>query len=80
MVLFNSIEMIFQENNNTKQQLKEWYKQPSGQHFKRIISKELDSIKDIYQGRHTLFCGSSEFKKIFQKKFLMQLLKHAIIF
>ena len=67
MVLFNSIEMIFQENNNTKQQLKEWYKQVSGQHFKRIISKELDSIKDIYQGRHTLFCGSSEFKKIFQK-------------
>ena len=66
MVLFNSIEMIFQENN-TKQQLKEWYKQASGQHFKRIISKELDSIKDIYQGRHTLFCGSSEFKKIFQK-------------
>ena len=50
MVLFNSIEMIFQENNNTKQQLKEWYKQTSGQHFKRIISKELDSIKDIYQG------------------------------
>ena len=67
MVLFNSIEMIFQENNNTKQQLKEWYKQASGQHFKRIISKELDSIKDIYQGGHTLFCGSSEFKKIFQK-------------
>ena len=42
MVLFNSIEMIFQENNNTKQQLKEWYKQASGQHFKRLISKELD--------------------------------------
>ena len=67
MVLFNSIEMIFQENNNTKLQLKEWYKQASGQHFKKIISKRIRHIKDIYQGRHTLFCGSSEFKKIFQK-------------
>ena len=67
MVLFNAIEMILQENNNTKVQLKEWYKQTSGQHFKRIISKELDTIKDIYQGRHTLFCGSSEYKKIIEK-------------
>ena len=67
MVLFNAIEMILQENNNTKVQLKEWYKHTSGQHFKRIISKELDTIKDIYQGRHTLFCGSSEYKKIIEK-------------
>ncbi len=59
--------MIFQDNNTTKIQLKEWYKNPSGQHFKKIISKELDSIKDIYQGRHTLFCGSSEYKKTIQK-------------
>tara|TARA_B100000035_G_scaffold270180_1_gene244394 strand:+ start:4310 stop:5020 length:711 start_codon:yes stop_codon:yes gene_type:complete len=59
--------MIFQDNNNTKIQLKEWYNQASGQHFKSLISKELDTIKDIYQGRQTLFCGSSEFKKVFQK-------------
>ena len=67
MVLFNSINMIFQDNNNTKIQLKEWYNQASGQHFKRIISRELHTIKDIYQGRQTLFCGSSEFKKFFKK-------------
>jgi len=67
MVLFNSIEMILQENNNTKVQLKKWYKNPAGQYFKKILFDELDSIKDLYQGRHTLFCGSSEYKKLFQK-------------
>ena len=30
MVLSNFIFMILQENNNTKIQLKEWYKQSSG--------------------------------------------------
>tara|TARA_Y100000389_G_C17470500_1_gene530096 strand:+ start:1382 stop:2113 length:732 start_codon:yes stop_codon:yes gene_type:complete len=67
MVLFNSIDMILQENNNTKMQLKKWYKQSAGQHFKKIIFDEIDSIKDLYQGRHTLFCGSSEYKKVFHK-------------
>ena len=68
MVLFISIEMILQENNNTKIQLKQWYKNPAGQYFKKIILHELGSIRDLYQGRHTLFCGSSEYKKLFQKK------------
>ena len=67
MVLFNSTTMILQENNNTKVQLKKWYKEPAGQHYKKIITDELTAIKDLYQGRHTLFCGSSEYKKIFQK-------------
>jgi SAM-dependent methyltransferase len=67
MVLFNTIEMILQENNTTKTQLKKWYKSPAGQHYRKIISNELESIKDLYQGRHTLFCGSSEYKKLFQK-------------
>ena len=68
MVLFNSIEMILQENNTTKTQLKKWYKSPAGQHYREIILNELESIKDLYQGRHTLFCGSSEYKKIIPKK------------
>ena len=67
MVLFNTIEMILQENNTTKTQLKKWYKSPAGQHYRKIILNELESIKDLYQGRHTLFCGSSEYKKLFQK-------------
>ena len=67
MVLFNTIEMILQENNTTKTQLKKWYKNPAGQHYKKIILNELESIKDLYQGRHTLFCGSTEYKKLFQK-------------
>jgi len=67
MVLFNSTLMILQENNNTKVQLKKWYKEPAGQHYRKIIINELGAIKDLYQGRHTLFCGSSEYKKIFQK-------------
>ena len=50
MVLFNSIEMILQENNNTKVQLKKWYKNPAGQYFKKILLNELESIKDLYQG------------------------------
>ena len=66
MVISNSIFMILQENNNTKIQLKEWYKQSSGQFFKKIILKELESIKALYQGTHTLFCGSSEYEKIFR--------------
>ena len=56
MVLFNTIEMILQENNTTKTQLKKWYKSPAGQHYRKIILNELESIKDLYQGRHTLFC------------------------
>jgi SAM-dependent methyltransferase len=67
MVLFNTIEMILQENNTTKTQLKKWYKSPAGQHYRKIILNELESIKDLYQGRHALFCGSSEYKKLFQK-------------
>ena len=67
MVLFNTIEMILQENNTTKTQLKKWYKSPAGQHYRKIILNELESIKDLYQGRHTLFCGSYEYKKLFQK-------------
>ena len=67
MVLFNTIEMILQENNTTKTQLKKWYKSPAGQHYIKIILNELESIKDLYQGRHTLFCGSYEYKKLFQK-------------
>jgi SAM-dependent methyltransferase len=67
MVLFNTIEMILQENNTTKTQLKKWYKSPAGQHYRKIILNELEAIKDLYQGRHTLFCGSSEYKKLFQK-------------
>ena len=43
MVLFNTIEMILQENNTTKIQLKKWYKNPAGQHYKKII---LDLFKD----------------------------------
>ena len=67
MVLFNTIEMILQENNTTKTQLKKWYKSPAGQHYRKTILNELESIKDLYQGRHTLFCGSYEYKKLFQK-------------
>ena len=54
MVISNSIFMILQENNNTKIQLKEWYKQSSGQFFKKIILKELESIKLFIKG-HTLY-------------------------
>ena len=67
MVLFNTIEMILKENNTTKTQLKKWYKSPAGQHYRKTILNELESIKDLYQGRHTLFCGSYEYKKLFQK-------------
>ena len=59
--------MIFQENNNTKIQLKEWYKQASGQHFKKIIAKELDSIKDIYQGNIHSSVDHQSSKKSFKK-------------
>ena len=44
MVLFISIEMILQENNNTKVQLKKWYKNPAGQYYKKILLDELESI------------------------------------
>ena len=37
MVISNSIFMILQENNNTKIQLKEWYKQSSGQFLKKLF-------------------------------------------
>ena len=67
MVLFNSTTMILQENNNTKVQLKKWYKSTAGQYYKKIIINELNLIKELYQGRHTLYCGSSEYKKAFQK-------------
>ena len=67
MVLFNSTTMILQENNNTKVQLKKWYKSAAGQYYKKIIISELNVIKELYQGRHTLYCGSSEYKKAFQK-------------
>lgn len=67
MVLFNTSDMILQDNNTAKIELKKWYKSPAGNYFKKIIINELEEIKDLYLGNHILFCGYPEYKRVFQK-------------
>ena len=67
MVLFNTSNMILQDSNTTKIELKKWYKSSSGIYFKKILINELDEIRDLCVGNHTLFCGSPEYKRVFHK-------------